>query len=136
MPTPPLNSGGFYQQPQPSPRVLAAGQIASATTWTTVFTPRLGAPAEVRFLACYNTDTVTTQTVDIRVSMVDVNGTTQRQFARASVAPNGSVRFLEGGEALYLSANQSIQLYTTTANVLDYVISGVEWILPTGGRTS
>ena len=133
MPTPPLSSGGFYQQPQPSPRTLAAGQIAGAATWATVFTPRRGAPAEIRFCACYNTSAVTTQTVEARVSLVDGSGTVQRQFARASVAPNGSVRFLEGGEVLYLTMNQSLQIQTTTAAVLDYVISGLEWILPTGG---
>lgn len=91
---------------------------------------------EIRFAAFYNTSAVTTQTVEARVQTIDGSGTTNRQFARASVAPNGSVRFLEGGEVLYLSTNQILQVQTTTAAVLDYVISGLEWILPTGGRTS
>lgn len=134
--TTPGGAGGYYQQPQLSPRTLAAGQIAAAATWTTVFTPRRGAPAEIRFVACYNTSAVTTQTVEARVSLVDGSGTVQRQFARASVAPNGSVRFLEGGEVLFLTMGQSLQIQTTTANVLDYVISGLEWVTPTGGGTA
>lgn len=136
MSRPPLTSGGFYQQPQPSPRVLGIGQIADAATWTSVATPRRSTPMELRFAAFYNTSAVTTQTVEARVQTIDANGTTNRQFARASVAPNGSMRLLEGGEVLYLTTNQILQVQTTTAAVLDYVISGIEWIIPIGGATA
>lgn len=137
---PPLNQsrfgafggGGFYQEPQANRKLLGIGQITAATTWETVYTVKPGAQAEIRFCACYNTSGAVTQTVDIRVQMVNTSGTVNRQFARASVAPNGSVRFLEGGEALFLAPGQILQLYTTTANVLDYVISGIEWVIPTG----
>ena len=128
--------GGFYQQPQPNRKLLGIGQIASATTWTTVYTVPKGASAEVRFCSCYNTSAVTTQTVDARVTKTDSTGTESRQFARASVVPAGSVRFFEGGEVLFLGPGQLLQIYTTTAAVLDYVVSGIEWTIPTGGATA
>lgn len=124
--------GGFYQQPQPNRKVLGIGQIGSATTWTTVYTAKSGAQAEVTFFSLYNSSGAVTQTVDARFQVVDVTGTINRQFARVSIAPNGSARLVEGGESICLAPGQILQLYTTTANVLDYVLTGIEWVIPTG----
>jgi hypothetical protein len=100
-----------------APKVLAEGQIAS--TKSTVYTVPGATSTYVRQMRVYNTSP-TTQTVIIYLKP----GATSRKFGRVVLAENESADIFD--EAILLETGDLIEAETTTASVVDYIITGGE----------
>lgn len=102
-----------------TPKVLAEGQLA--TTKGTLYTVPASTTAYVKFLSVFNTS-ATTQTVIIYAKP----GAVSREIGRFVLAQNESARVIEKDEALTLDAGDLIEGQTTTASVVNFLITGAE----------
>ena len=137
---PPLNpmarqaygGGGFYQQPQPNRKVLCAGTAGNPVA--TVYTVPLRTTAEVLSIHAHNYDAAA-QTLDIYVR--DPAGTSSL-IHRISMNANTSsaANNLLSGMSICLSPDWEIRLLGSKAASIDYLITGVEYFIPTGGATA
>jgi len=100
-------------------KVLAEGQ--GAATKTTVYTVPASTVAFVKFFNIFNTS-ATSQTVLIYLNLSG----TSRLWRRIVLGENESATLLDEGESVQLEAADLIEITTTTASVLDYIITGVE----------
>jgi len=98
---------------------LADGQ--AATSLTTVYTCPALSVAYIKSFSIYNTNAAT-QTVGVHIKR---SGGTARQYRQFSLAEDESADVLSPGTSIQLSAGDVIQVITTTATALDYMITGV-----------
>lgn len=134
---PPLNpmarqaygGGGFYQQPQPNRKVLAAGVATDAAA--PGYTVPRATQAEVTSIHVFNTDGGA-QTIDFYIV---TPGGTGRIFARASLTATTSAQVITA-ERINLSPDWEIHVEASLTNVVNYLITGIEYVIPTGGATA
>jgi len=98
---------------------IADGQVA--TSWANIYAPS-GVKAILKTVDFFNTS-ATQQTLELRVTR---SGSTARNFPRATLEQNESMRLLTDGESLVLSTGDVLQAQTTTTTVVDYTITGAE----------
>ena len=101
-----------------TPRVLADGQ--APVTVAAVYTVPAATSAYVKSGRLFNANAAT-QTVAI---FINASGT-RRQIGRFVLEQNEHANFVNEGEVLILEAGDTIDLSTTTASAVDYVIGGV-----------
>src|SRR5574343_2078372 len=127
MPIPGLNSGGFFQQPQPNVKVLASGELTNA--FAAIYTVPKRTQARVSFGSFFNMGAAV-ETVEVQA--VSPSAVVQ-YVGRAVLNPNEFMRILDNDESLELSADWVIKAKSTNNTAVDYVLTGVELFLPTGG---
>lgn len=98
---------------------LADGQVANSLA--AIFTATADVATYVKSFSLYNTS-ATEQTVIIKLN---VNGT-DRFWKRFVLAENEWANVLDGAESITLGDGDIIKAQSTTTNVVDYVITGVE----------
>lgn len=100
-------------------KILAEGQLPNVKG--TLYTCPAATTAYVKFICCAHASGVLTQTVTLFVKR-----TTSRRFCRAVLTTGEQVRAIDKDEALTLEAGDQIEGQTTTAGVVDYLITGAE----------
>jgi hypothetical protein len=98
---------------------LADGQ--AATSLTTIYTVPASTKAYIKSWTIYNTNAAT-QTVGCYVKR---SGSTARQYRQFSLDQNESADVLSPGTSIQLSTGDVLQMITTTATALDYMVTGV-----------
>lgn len=132
MAIPPFSAGGYYQQPQANPMVLALGTAGNPVG--TVYTVPLRTKAEITSIHAHNYDSGA-QTLDFYVRL---DSGTAYLFHRMSLAANtsSSADVTLAGMRILLGPSYQIRLLASKAASIDYLITGYEHFLPTGGRTT
>jgi len=102
-----------------TPKLLAEGQVSSSKS--TLYTVPALTETMVKYFSIMNTS-VTPQSLTV---YVNVSGTS-RVIAVASLLQNESLRVIEKEETLSLDSGDKIEAQTTTAGVVDFIISGAE----------
>jgi hypothetical protein len=102
-----------------TPKVMAQGQFANSKG--TLYTVPGSTSAYVKFFNVWNSS-ATPQTVRVYLNPAG----TSRQIITLSLAQNESANIIDLVGSFTLEAGDLIEGDTTTATVLDYVITGVE----------
>lgn len=98
---------------------MAEGQLPNAKG--TLYTVPANTVAYVKFFHVENTNTIAES---IRIFVKP--GATSRSGGRAVLEPGEFARFVDKDETIVLEAGDLIEGFSTTAAVVDYIISGVE----------
>ena len=128
-PSPPGGPGGFYQPLQPNRKVLAAGVAPVAKT--VVYTVPRGAQVEITSIHCHNYDGAT-QSLSFYINF---DGGTDYIFHSEpmTTATSSNSETLMAGMRLVAGAGWELSLQASKATSINYLITGIEWLLPTGG---
>jgi hypothetical protein len=97
--------------------LLAEGQVAAA--WAAIYTST-GVVTILKSVNIYNT-AVTSETVEFRVNM---SGGGTSQIGRCVLEQDEYAYVLSDGETLVLGSGDALEMQTTNATSVDYVVSG------------
>lgn len=100
-------------------KVLAQGQLPNVKG--TLYTVPAATTAYVKFLSLNNTSGSSENTQ----ILVNTAGTSRR-IAYATLATNETARVVEKDEVIILETGDLLEGFTTTAAVVDYVVTGAE----------
>lgn len=112
-------------------RVLASGTLTNSLA--TIYTVPKRTKAQISFGSFYNKAAATTET--ILVQAVSPAGVAQ-YVGRAVLLPGEFMRIFDNAEMLSLSPDWIIKASSTNNSATDYVLSGNELFIPTGGEAA
>ena len=127
-----FGGGGFYQQPQPNRKVLSAGTAGSPVG--TVYTVPLRTTTEITSIHAHNYD-AGAQTLDVYVR--GPSGTSSLIHRISMNAATSSAAYnVMSGMTICLGPDWEVRLLASKAASIDYLITGIEYFIPTGGATA
>jgi len=104
-------------------KILADGQLSDS--WAVIYEVQPNLTGFVKHFNVFNTNG-SAEPVEVRINSGNASPSEARMWRNAEIDAEDWFNFLADGDTLQLGPGATIEAKTTTADVCDYVITGVE----------